>query len=328
MQTNSFDQYGIDTFDSFKGILILFIVIGHINQLMIGYSFGILYAFHVSSFLFIPFLFNNDLLNKKNLLKILKRYYIPFFIFIIINTVIFTIFLKSETSFLSLIQVLFFGTRDYLRETTGSMYLWFFPTLITTLILIMIVNSFFKNHKKYLFILMYIFHLTLGLIPNQKLMNLPLGLAISLYIFSLGMIVSYLYNNKIFTIEKYIKYIIVLFLISLMYLYGNVYNLGSIVIPDISSLNNIISLDIAMITGFFTILYISKKVKNDYLIYLGKNSIVIFTIHTIFIYALNYMFKSNTIYFGLFVFIVTISCSLVYSKVIIKFNLKKYIYPR
>ncbi len=300
--------YDRETWDSFKGLLISLIVLGHINALMVGDLFNILYSFHVSSFIFIPFIFNNDLINYENIKKIFRRYYTPFLFFILIFILLKFIIDKNIPSTLSIFEVVFFGTRDFLRETTGSMILWFFPTLISTLIFLMIYNSSKKNLKFLFFIIMLIIHYGMHLIDTYYLMHLPMGMAIAAYLFPIGIIVAFLYKNFIEFINNNSILIITVFSLLLLLYYGQRNLLGSIVIPD--SMYNILLLDSIMITGFFSILIISHKINFRLFRSIGKKSIVIYTIHPFFIYGASLIIHSNNLFLNFIKYLFVLGAAL------------------
>ncbi len=322
-QQNIYDR---ETWDSLKGLLIALIVLGHINELMVGDLFGMLYSFHVSSFLFIPFIFNHDLISKENLKKIFRRYYTPFLLFVLIFIVLRFIVYKNIPSVTDVFDVLFFGTRDFLRETTGSMVLWFFPTLISTLILLMLYNISKKNLQLFLFVIMLTTHYGMHMIDTYYLMRLPIGMAIAAYLFPIGIIVAYLYKNFMESISSNSILTIALFSLLLFLYYGQSNLLGSIRLPH--EIYNILLLDAIMITGFFSMLIIAHKINCTLLRTIGKKSIVIYTIHPFIIYGISLILHTDNLFISLIQYVFILGGALLIASVLDKLKLTKYIYPR
>jgi fucose 4-O-acetylase-like acetyltransferase len=126
-------QYNILSFeqsDRLKGILILLIIFGHISEIFGRYDMlmATLYSFHVVSFLLLPFLFNKDTINRKNIIKNLKRIYIPYTIFFILALTLYSL-LQHKFNLSSALSTWFIGSSYYLKIDIGLRVLWFFQHL-------------------------------------------------------------------------------------------------------------------------------------------------------------------------------------------------------
>lgn len=315
-----------EIWNSFKGLLMALIVLGHSGIFAKSDLFGTLYSFTVSSFLFLPFLFNHDSFSKKNIKKIFRRYYIPFIFFVFLFILLKFLVYKDLPTLLDILKVLFFGTRHYLRETTASMILWFFPALISILILLMIYNDFNKKMKFTFFIVLLIIHYMMHIIDNYYLMRIPMGMAIAVYLFPLGNIVAFLYSNYTKYIQQYYIPIITTFLVLQIIYYGKRYNVGSMYFPE--SFYAIVLSDSIMITGFFTVLIIARIVNTYCLQLIGRKSIVIYTIHPLIIYTLSLIISSNNLFFSFIIYLFILGLSVIVALILDKLNVTKWIYPR
>lgn len=318
--------YDKQMWDRFKGILILLVVLSHITALMFGNFFGILYSFHVSSFIFLPFIFNHDLISKENIKKVFRRYYTPFIFFVFIFIFLKYIIFNDIPSIRDIFEVIFFGSRDFLRETTGSMILWFFPTLISTLLFLMVFNSINKTPKYIFFFTMLILHYKIIEVSSSHLMYLPMGMAVAIYLFPLGIIIAYIFQKYIEPIQNNFILIFIVFLILLALFYGKDYNLGSIVLPE--NIFDTLFLDTIMITGFFVILSVANKIKSNLLSLLGRKSIMIYTIHPFIIYGLSLVILPESLMINFVKYLFILLASLTLAKLLDRLNFTKYIYPR
>ena len=311
----------------FKGLLILLIVFGHISQLLEQYGslHATLYSFHVVSFLLLPFLFNKDTLSPKNIKKNLKRIYIPYTVFFLLSFFIYSI-LEQQFNPLSAITGWFIGSSALLKIDTGLRVFWFFPTLMSSILLIMIFNSLSKRKKKIFFLFMLLGHILIPLIPKVHLFYFPLSSYVAIYLFVIGVSVQYIYKN--FNYANYPTWLYSLLFISMLYLaYGSNFSLATAIFPNIldNPLNFILQ-DIIMLVSFFSLIMWSKQIK--FFEFFGKYSLAIFTIHPFVIQALNILYPWSTLIEGLIKFLLVILFSYLILKIIYYFKLNIFIYPK
>jgi len=312
--------------DRLKGLLILLIVFGHISQLLeqIGSLHATLYSFHVVAFLFLPFLFNKDRLTYQNIKKNLKRIYVPYTLFFLLSLFIYSI-LSHHFDALSALKSWFFGTSALLKVDIGLRVLWFFPALLFTLILIMSFNQLDKKKQKLFLILMLILHLTIPLIPKEYLFYFPLSSYIGFYLFTIGMIVKYIYEH--YDYQKYPTWLHSLIFIGLLYLaYGSDFSLASAIFPNIlSNPFYFILQDLIMISSFFTLILWSRKIK--FFETFGKYSLAIFTIHPFVIQALNLIYPWETFTEGFIKFLLVLTITYILVRIIYLLKINKILYP-
>jgi len=326
MTTNNKYFLTIDDSNSLKGILILLVILGHISNIISKEWHYLLYSFHVASFLIIPFLFQSNTLSLKEVKKIFKRYYIPYLVFFIIAFISYNLFYSNQN--LSLIDVVisfFIGNATYLKETIGISALWFFPTLIAMLLLIMINNS-LKKYRKFIFLIFIILHFTITSLSVDILSNIPFSIYICLYLFFLGLIIKYIYINNFFGNINPL-YIISFFLILLWYIYGTKYDMAYPILPNFfTEPIQFLAHDLVIIFAFFSLILVAKKI--HYFQLFGIYSLALYTIHP-FVLQFLYLLEKKTFNIPkLLIFFLVVSISFFVVKIIYYFKLNKYIYPR
>lgn len=312
-----------------KGVLLTLIILGHIEQFFLGINISyqmLLYSFHVSSFFFLPFLFNNDTFSYTNIIKNIRRLYIPYFIFFILLFTIFHFLIKNNIDILSTLTAFLIGSAPLLRGQIGISAYWFFPAFLSTLLLLMLFNSISVKIKNLIIILFILSHFLIPIIPGNILKMFPLVLYVPLYLFIIGLLIKYIYLS--WQWQSYPKYMYILFFITLLiYSFGSKFNIASPFLPNpLINFRMFIVHDLIMIIGFFTIARISMDW--NLFNYIGKYSLALYTIHPLIIQVINKIHHWGSITDGIMKFILVLSISLIAVKVIYYIHLNKYIYPR
>jgi fucose 4-O-acetylase-like acetyltransferase len=309
-----------------KGLLILLIVFGHISQLLeqLGELHATLYSFHVVSFLLLPFLFNKDHFTISNIKKNIRRIYVPYTLFFLLSLIIFSLLEKQFNPF-SALSAWCIGSSALLKIDTGFRIFWFFPALMSTVLLLMTYNSLSLKNKKILLLFMLLLHYSIPFIPKTYLFYFPLSSYISFYLFIIGVTVKYLYEHLDYS--KYSWHISGLFIGLLIIAYGSDFSLASAIFPNIKEHTfNFIVQDLIMIISFFALILWSRKIK--LLETFGHHSLAIFTIHPFIIQALNKLYTWESFKEGLVKFILVILINYLIIKIIYYFNFNKILYPR
>jgi len=319
--------------DRFKGMLILFIILGHISQVFEDYAslHSTLYSFHVISFLLLPFLFNKDLLNSKNLKKNLKRIYVPYTIFFILALLAYSI-LEHQFNLLSILRAWAIGSSHFLQIDIGLRVLWFFPALMFSIILLMVFNTLSKNNKIIYLLIMFLLHILIPFIPESYLFYFPLSSYVSMYLFIIGISVQYIYKN--FNYTQYPTWIYSLLFISTLYLGFELdyfvtdsrFSLASAMFPNIiDNTFDFILQDIIMVLSFFTLMLWSKQIK--FFETFGKYSLALFTIHPFVIQALNMLHDWAGLADGLIKFLLVVIITYAIVRIVYFFKINKILYP-
>jgi len=325
MKLNS-NQLTFQESNRLKGLLILLIVFGHISELLeqIGSLHATLYSFHVVAFLFLPFLFNKDRLTYQTIKKNLKRIYVPYTLFFLLSLAIYSLLSHHFDALLAL-KSWFFGTSALLKTEIGLRLFWFLPALLFTILLILIFNQLNQQKQRYFLILMFILHLSIPFTPKEYLFYFPLSSYIGFYLFTIGMIVKYIYEH--YDYQKYPTWLYSLLFIGLLYLaYGSDFSLASAIFPNIlNNPLNFILQDLIMISSFFTLILWSRKIK--FFETFGKYSLAIFTIHPFVIQALNLVYPWETFTEGIIKFLLVLSITYILVHLIYLLKINKILYP-
>jgi fucose 4-O-acetylase-like acetyltransferase len=324
------DLLTFEYMEKFKGILIILVVIGHISGLTSANFHSALYSFHVSSFFFLPFLFNNDKLTFINILKVFKRYYIPYTVFFLLSFLLYTIFMHKSFSLLNVFISFFTGTLYSLKDSIGIGAYWFFPALIALLMSIMLYNSLSIKWKKVFLFISLLSHLVIGIFvyPDKIFRIIPFDIYIPLYLFFLGFIIKMTVLNITLS-QKLLVWITLVFMLSLIisYSYGENFTLASPYFPNIFTRPfDFLLRDILMLSGFFSILFISKYI--PYTTIFGQYSIAIYTIHPLAIQLVNKLLHTDTIIILISKLFIVLFISIIFTQIIYKIGINKFIYPK
>lgn len=319
----------VEQSNRFKGLLILLVILGHMlgpMGIMSLESLFLLYSFHVTSFLFLPFLFNKDRLTQKNIVKVFRRYYTPYIVFFFVASIFYTLITGHNFVVIDTIRALFIGTAEALKDSVGLSLYWFFPTLVSLLVLIMIENSIGEKYKKMFLLLMALLHIILPILPIEVWQSSPFYSLAALYLFSMGLLVRYIYQK----LDWYHVplWLYVLFLSFLLFIaYGSDYNLAMTIIPDIiNEPFNFILHDVIMIVGFFTMLKLSELF--IFLEDAGKYSIAIYTIHPFIIAGANMLIPSEPFLMSLVKVFIIVVVTYLLTLIFAKTPIYKIVYPR
>lgn len=316
-----------ETVNTFKGIMIIFIVIGH-NTFLSSLTpslWRFLYSFHVLCFLFLPFLYSVKELNKESILNNFVRYYIPSFWASLVSFLLFSIISFVPLSMYSIakyIQSIVIGSALLFDESTGFQLFWFLPALFS---LILLKNLFFSLNAltKTLIIIIFTFsHIVVGNLSPFWIKYTPIGLHIVSYLFILCLLVYWVYlkiNGKNAKIVIFISLFLFIIFSLISHNYRTFINVGVLKIYSLK--NNFFALllhDLIAISAFFFFFYISKYlVKIKLLAIFGQNSLLIFLTHSLVFYGLLSLIKKANLESNIFLLaIISIIATLFFSLLI------------
>lgn len=313
--------------NNIKGILILLIIIGHLNLLSSELRY-ILYSFHVILFFLLPFLYVETTFSMKALRKLFKRLYIPFFIFYSVAFITYSLFYLNGNIDLNryLIGLLIANTST-LDSVIGIKAYWFFPTYFLLVLLLMSYNSMNQKIKKIIFIMFFIFHFFISIFTKNELQSMPYNIYIVFYLFSLGLIFKYIYNQ--YNIERLnILYPLFGFLISATVIYGTNFDIAIAIFPNIMKTPLLfLSHDLLVLFAFIILIKLSGH-NCIFITKLGVFSIAVYTIHPLVIQALKLLIQSNSFLSNLLIFILTIILTLLVIRLLQKLEIYQVVYPR
>ena len=288
--------------DAFKGILIGLITLGH-NIIFSSFYpdlHGVLYNFHVASFLLLPFLFFGSSVSKYQFKDRVARYLVPHFIFYLLSCVAFFVMFTNtgEVNLLGAMQAVFvaavFGSESTYRLASGFGFFWFLPALLT---LVTLRTAFFRGGLVVKSVMVVVFcgvHLTLGFLPVWWLPFIPWSLPVVLFLFPLGLVVGAMWNRGI---KSHVAFAgsSILFLICIFVGLNWPSKVGFAGDPKVYAIDQPLRLvfhDVYLVSAFFALLMVCWYLPSwlrDFLAYIGKRSLFVFLVHP-FVLQIFYIF--------------------------------------
>lgn len=216
-----------------KGVLTLLIVLGHDIVFTIPTDFigimSFLYLFHIQCFFILPFLYgiSSEAFSVKRTFSLIKRFYWPYCIFVILLAIIYGSFSGFKTlSLIGIIKALLFGG-THLKSVCGISILWFLPSMMCTMFLRELYYRMGKIGKSTLLIIsiLYNFIVIVNAIDSSMLQFvnyfkwMPFGSDYSIGILYMGVLSRWLYI-KIANVENKIvllSCLLVIFIVSITY---------------------------------------------------------------------------------------------------------------
>lgn len=189
--------------DVAKGVLISLIVAGH-NTLINTYIpilNNIIYSFHVFGFLFLPFIRDSNILNRKGIWDRFVRYMVPFFVFYTLSAILFLLIEKRgqdiSTWLFDYIIGLLINSAPLTDIATGFQLYWFLPTLLTLTILRNFLSQLSGRANVAAFVGFLMLHGFIGGTPEEFKAFVPFGIHIVIYIWPLAMMAGWLANRAV-----------------------------------------------------------------------------------------------------------------------------------
>jgi fucose 4-O-acetylase-like acetyltransferase len=156
---------------------------------------------------------------------------------------------------------------------------------------------------------------------------MPYNIYIVFYLFSLGLIFKYIYNQ--YNIERLnILYPLFGFLISATVIYGTNFDIAIAIFPNIMKTPLLfLSHDLLVLFAFIILIKLSGH-NCIFITKLGVFSIAVYTIHPLVIQALKLLIQSNSFLSNLLIFILTIILTLLVIRLLQKLEIYQVVYPR
>lgn len=183
------DRYRLVT----RGLLIILIVIGH-NRLFHDSLYVLyvpLYTFHVSAFLFLPFLHKPKGFTSGNVLDTITRYLVPYMIAVTFYGVIYVI-VARETGLRDwlkdYIAAITIGNAYFVKEATGFEMLWFLPAFTALVLAHMLISSIAPGKRRLILAASVAGHCIIGLVNYEMLKWVPASAYIVIYVFPLALV--------------------------------------------------------------------------------------------------------------------------------------------
>ncbi|HON91259.1 MAG TPA: hypothetical protein PKZ07_06820 [Sedimentisphaerales bacterium] len=182
--------------DAVKGILILFVVLGHS---VLATEFAALktfiYSFHVYAFLLLPFILSQKVATRENLLNVATRYLVPYVAVVLLMSIPYGL-LRGYSGgqwFGFYVRGIATGNDNYLKATSGQLLFWFLPVVAWINVLLQMYNWMGFAGRTVLCLLFIVGHLALPAMPWEQKQHYPyLGTHIAVYIMPVGLLLRHL----------------------------------------------------------------------------------------------------------------------------------------
>lgn len=296
-------------FDNLKGILIFFVVLGHLtfsfshnNSVLSQKITSFIYFFHMPLFFIISGFFSKHKLDKKNIIKLIIIFLIANFSYVIYDYI-------------------FIGSFDLFILKYSS---WYILLLLIYRIILHTksIQKILKNNQKEFFLFSLLISIFIGFFKFDLFI---LRLFENWFLFLIGYLIEKNYNKiEKVKIKKITLYIILLFLLSIIYIisteysYNIMYYLGSsftrkcdLIVKFIINITNVLLF-------LISIKLISKK-QIPFLTNFGRKSLYIYMLHRIpTLLITEFIILDRKIKMVLLVIIAFLLCIILSSKIIVK----------
>jgi fucose 4-O-acetylase-like acetyltransferase len=319
--------------DAVKGILILCIVLEHNKLLTSNYDWIRPFsdAFAAGCFLIFTFAWPIKKLPMAQYLDKHLAYFWPYILFIsatsMLNYIIFSNY-PLNVSLFNFVKALTIASPEVIKTSSGFMYLWFLPTLCC----IYFIRYFTANYSKVSFVIATMIWLNIGIIEDEILISFPFSLHVIGFIFFLGLIYQKI-HPKLIIDNVYIKsFCIISFILCSIasYTIGWELFLAGGIIPSWQEPLLLIYYSYFMliaIPGIYHLLTLIPTPISNIFVYLGKNSLLIYLIHSLIFIAFTQVFP--IIDGPLVSFILTIILCLLLALVLEKMpSLNQFVFPK
>ena len=278
--------------DILKGIGILFVILGHMNQVIPINLLIYIYSFHMPLFFYISgYLYKEkyqEMSFKDYFKKRLNQLLYPYLTFSIINFV--WILIKNHSiqilakCFISLLY------SNYIFETNYIGAVWFLLCLFVVEIMYYIIQKYFKKYEQVMICIGLLLGVLLNQIINIKYFRLPFWSDIALFalvFYHVGYIVKRRKNKiKINLIGKlvFLTIFIIINIVVIIYNYNYCYTEKFLGKTDMLYLHfgNYVYFFISAFAGIFSWQIISNIINSNIILELfGKNTLTIMGIHII-----------------------------------------------
>jgi fucose 4-O-acetylase-like acetyltransferase len=282
----------IEYLDTAKGVGIILVIMGH----LFTYGcipFALIFSFHMPLFFLISgFLFNPS--RYKNVVSLLKdqfaRFYIPYLFFTALGFGI-TMLIPawSIQSYKDTFHEIFYIAQP---ETIHVGQIWFLVCLAVTQIFFYLLNKIFKVVRSITatcITVVILSIISILLLYDGVLFPFKIETAISATIFFL---IGFFFKDKVkiqninlfFSVSKNGIIIISLFVVGIILaLYNRTVNMCT------SVYNNFILFLFSALSGSIFVIYIARYISCKWLKFIGKNSLILFCIHSFFLYLYAYL---------------------------------------
>lgn len=333
--------------DAVKGLLILLIAIGHNSILTrhIPHLFSILYTFHVFAFFFLAFLRPAPHFGPRMAITGAIRYLVPYLWFAVTSGLLFWLMYRradpAQVVLSDLLTAAAIGSANLLDKATGFQLFWFLPAFFSLYCLRSGLASTSNKSATIFSLLAVAVHLIVGASPKSVKDFVPMGVLIALYIYPLALFASKLWEWSAGVNRHTLAMAAFLLTGSLIWLFqahGGAVNLAVLQVYSIGDPAMLALQDAIPPLAFVFILAIAPALgRSSLLVYLGKNSLAIFLLHSLAFQALLIVFRRigivegegwGALWPGMLLLFMTIGSACVAAEILKTSGLSDLIFPR
>lgn len=274
-----------DRLDSFKGLLILVVVMDH-NDLLRTLAPDLFrpLTFHVLGFLILPFQLPGKPISVKFLVDRLIRYLVPFWWVLALATILYSIVYRSGEALsvvaMDWIAAATIGSATLLKTASGFYYLWFMPCLAGLVVVLAVFNSLGRPWQHSVTALAILIHTFITLFPESVANHLPFGLLIVMWVFPLGLVMRWAVNNGAVFRGRYL--ILAIFIASYGYLVWTRFTVEimTMTFRPVWEPLPFFSQDLNALCGVLTAMWLAVKLgRFNFLNLCGKHSLMVYLLH-------------------------------------------------
>jgi hypothetical protein len=269
-----------------KGILIALVIIDHNDfsrMLFPGFLLGL--SFHVVAFFALPYLREPVPLSQDLVKRHFLRLYYPFLVVALATGTTYWLFTGRPLSeaTVSLIQALYNGNAESLKQSTNLYLLWFLPSFFSFVIIKSFLDSTTAALRNTLLAAIVLTHLLIGAVAADVQDYLPLGILPALYILPLAMAAAMIHLHVFTKLrrEHAVAASVTLFIAVkwLQIRMGLSQEVGFGLVADYRDMPALLVNDLEAITGTLLVFQAGRFAWSDVLSAAGKFSLQVYLFH-------------------------------------------------
>jgi Acyltransferase family len=280
-----------------KGFAVLLVMLDHNDFLRVPNTYvdRIFQPFILHVLIFFIVAFPGAYLTKRTIdafiVSRFKKYYRPFIIFYLLYFTLYILVTGAHVGFHDFAIGAIFGSMGLVKKGCGAAFMWFLPSLFGFSLILSIVGRFGGFSHFVFVILSFLGFFLIPALPESIKIYQPIGALLTFYV--CGVIVAFLYFARLFDLEKISKSTAQLVGIALVSVLSFLYiviswkeiEIGSLSGPGYShiwiSFLQLSSLIFGLL--FLFSVKIKSSLLNDFFVFCGKNSLIIYLIHPLFL---------------------------------------------
>ncbi len=291
IRTTGLTSTGIDVL---KGVLILFIIAGHNPLLTVPFPglFEVLYSFHVTGFLLLPFWFGVPELSWPLARDRAVRYLVPHYVFYLSACVLFALtFGRVDVGQLvAALAGALVGSADTVKAGSGLSLFWFLPSLLTLTLLRSAART-GRAASIGVLVLALAVHLSVGSWPEVLRVWVPFGLPIALFIFPLGVLLAWGWPRYVAPhLRAWGVGAALVWMAASVYIYHvrSPFNIGELSLFGLDRPGRLLLHDVNMLAAFVALAALCTTAlgRVEWLASLGRASLIVYLLHSFVFQAL------------------------------------------